>query len=75
MTHARTQSGITLPEVLISLLIFALISSAAVYSLRLGVDARDQLDTATDELRGFQVARSLLKEDICLLYTSDAADE
>ena len=74
MTHARTQSGITLPEVLISLLILALISSAAVYSLRLGVDARDQLDTATDELRGFQVARSLLKEDMAQLVNRRVRD-
>ncbi len=62
--RSQLQKGVTLPEVLVSLLIFALIASASVYALRLGVDSRDQLGAADDRLKKLQIARSLIKEDL-----------
>ena len=70
----RTQRGVTLTEVLISLLIFSFISTAAVYCLRLGVDARDQMDSASADMRDFQLARALLKEDLAQLVNRRVRD-
>ncbi len=60
----RSQRGMTLPEVLIALLVFAAIAATSVYALRLGVDSRDQLARVDDELKAFQIARALIKEDM-----------
>lgn len=57
------QRGVTLPELLISLLIFAMISGVAVYALRLTVEGRDQLGAADAAIRELQVSRLLMKED------------
>ncbi len=64
MTFARRQKGMTLPEVLIALMVFAAIATASVYALRLGVDSRDQLARVDEELKSFQIARTLIKEDM-----------
>jgi prepilin-type N-terminal cleavage/methylation domain-containing protein len=58
------QQGLTLPEVLIALLVFSAIAATSVYALRLGVDSRDQLARVDDELKSFQLARTLIKEDM-----------
>lgn len=58
------QRGMTLPEVLIALLVFAAIAAASVYALRLGVDSRDQLAAVDDRLKDFQIARTLMKDDL-----------
>lgn len=71
----RTQRGFTLPEVLIALLIFALIASASVYALRLGVNSRDQLSDADQELRKLQIARILMKEDFGQVVMRPVRDE
>ena len=60
----RDETGFTIPEVLIALLLFALIASACVYALRLGVDSRDQLGRVDQELRALQLSRILIKEDL-----------
>ncbi|MEO1137409.1 MAG: type II secretion system minor pseudopilin GspJ, partial [Pseudomonadota bacterium] len=59
-----SQRGMTLPEVLIALLVFAAIAATSVYALRLGVDSRDQLAAVDDELKAFQIARTLIKDDL-----------
>ncbi|MDZ7627776.1 MAG: type II secretion system minor pseudopilin GspJ [Parvularculaceae bacterium] len=59
----HTERGVTLPELLISLLILAMISGVAVYALRLTVEGRDQLSAADAAIRELQVARLLMKED------------
>ncbi|PQA86802.1 type II secretion system minor pseudopilin GspJ [Hyphococcus luteus] len=64
MTARARQKGMTLPEVLIALLVFAAIATASVYALRLGVDSRDQLARVDAELKTFQIARTLIKEDM-----------
>lgn len=58
------QRGITLPELLISLMIFAMIASAGVYALRLAVEGREQLADADDRLRQWQVARAIVRDDL-----------
>ncbi len=72
---SRRQSGFTLPEVLIALLIFALIASACVYALRLGVDSRDQLTLADNNLKRVQIARILMKEDLAQVVLRPVRDE
>lgn len=61
---SERQQGMTLPEVLIALLVFAAIAATSVYALRLGVDSRDQLARIDDDLKTFQIARTLIKEDM-----------
>lgn len=73
--RVQSQKGVTLPEVLISLLIFALIASASVYALRLGVDSREQLSAADDQLKKLQIARILIKEDLAQVVARPARDE
>lgn len=73
--RAHSQKGLTLPEVLISLLIFALIASASVYALRLGVDSRDQLGAADNALKKLQIARILIKEDMAQAIARPVRDE
>ncbi|MEK7265395.1 MAG: type II secretion system minor pseudopilin GspJ [Pseudomonadota bacterium] len=61
--NATPQRGLTLPELLIALLVFAMISGAAVYALRLSVEGREQLETADKDIREFQIMRQVLKQD------------
>ena len=70
-----TQQGFTLPELLIALLIFALISSAGVYCLQLGVQARTQLDEADKRIRAVELMRAILKEDLSLVTQRRVRDE
>ena len=58
-----SQRGLTLPELLIALLVFAMISGAAVYALRLSVEGREQLESADKDIREFQIMRQVLKQD------------
>ncbi|GJL90723.1 type II secretion system minor pseudopilin GspJ [Hyphococcus sp.] len=69
------QKGMTLPEVLIALLVFAAIAATSVYALRLGVDSRDQLARVDDELKSFQIARTLIKEDMAQVALRKVRDE
>jgi len=71
----RTQTGFTLPEVLIALLVFSMISAACVYSLRLGVDSRDQLAETDEIVKELQLARLLVKEDFAQVTTRSVRDE
>ena len=71
----RRQNGFTLPEVLVALLIFALIASACVYALRLGVDSRDQLAASDEALKELQIARLLMKEDFAQATDRAVRDE
>ena len=73
--QSQSQKGVTLPEVMISLLIFALIASASVYALRLGVDSREQLGAADDQLKKLQIARTLIKEDMAQIVSRQVRDE
>lgn len=70
-----TQRGFSMPELLVSLLVFATISAAAVYVLRLSVDARDQLEAANERLAGLEIARSLIKDDLAQVAIRPVRDE
>lgn len=67
--------GFTLPEVLIALLIFSLIATASIYSLRLGIDSRDQLTAVDQTLKELQIARILMKEDLAQVVSRPVRDE
>lgn len=69
------QRGVTLPELLISLLIFAMISGVAVYALRLTVEGRDQLGLADASIRDMQIARMVIKEDLLQAVPRITRDE
>jgi len=71
----RHQRGVTLPELLISLLIFAMISGVAVYALRLTVEGRDQLGLADTAIREMQVARLVIREDLLQAVARVTRDE
>ncbi len=70
----QAQRGFSAPELLVSLLIFATIASAAVYVLRLSVDARDQLEVANDRLAGVEIARSIIKDDLAQIAIRPVRD-
>ncbi|MEO1150428.1 MAG: type II secretion system minor pseudopilin GspJ [Pseudomonadota bacterium] len=67
--------GFTLVEVLISLLIFSLIATSTIYTLRIGVTAREQLAESDDRLRAFQALRLLLKDDLAQILPRGTRDE
>ena len=69
------QRGVTLPELLISLLIFAMISGVAVYALRLTVEGRDQLGLADAAIRDMQITRLVIKEDLLQAVPRVTRDE
>lgn len=75
MTRHAKQHGLTLVEVMIALLVFALIASASVYALRLGVDSRDQLSEVDANLRALQLARVLIKDDLAQVVNRPVRDE
>lgn len=75
MTAREAQRGVTLLELLIALAIFAFISSAAVYALRLAVDGRAQFDESDDRLRRWQIARLIMREDLAQLSPRVVRDE
>lgn len=72
---ASRQRGFTLAELLVALIIFAFVAAACVYSLRLGVDARDQLAKADGRLTQMQTARAIIREDMLQLADRPVRDE
>ena len=76
MTQRRSQqSGLTLPELLVALFVFALISSIGVYVLRLAVDGREQLTENDASLREWQLARIVIRQDLMQLVDRTVRDE
>lgn len=74
-TRRPWQRGLTLPEVLLALLIFSLLSAAGVYSLRVAIESREQIGAADKRLAGLMTGRMILKEDLLQLSTRLARDE
>lgn len=72
--NREKQRGLTLPELLIALLIFAMISGASVYALRLSVEGREQLEDADKDIRDMQIARLILKQDLAQLAPRTVRD-
>lgn len=75
MKDRRAQLGLTLPELLIALLIFAMISGAAVYALRLTVEGREQLEEADGAVRDMQISRLIIKQDLATIAFRTVRDE
>lgn len=75
MSRASRQRGLTLPELLIALLVFAMISGAAVYALRLSVEGREQLEAADRDIRDMQIARLIIKQDLLTIAFRTVRDE
>jgi general secretion pathway protein J len=69
------RSGMTLIEVLVAMLVFALVAAAAALSLRLATDARDQLSSAEARLAELEIARLLIKEDLAQVVARRTRDE
>lgn len=67
--------GMTLVEVLVAMLIFALVAAASALSLRLAVDARAQLSAADDRISELEIARVLIKEDLAQVVARRTRDE
>ncbi len=63
MSAAR-QRGFTLAELMIALLVFTFVAGVGVYTLRLGVEARDQLEQADAGIRDIELMRVLIKNDL-----------
>ncbi len=71
----RQQRGLTLPELLVALFVFALISSVGVYVLRLAVEGREQLTDTDASLREWQLARIIMRQDLMQLVDRTVRDE
>lgn len=71
----RHQRGLTLPELLVALFVFALISSVGVYVLRLAVDGRAQLTRVDKTLREWQLARIIIRQDLMQAVDRTVRDE
>ena len=71
----KNQIGLTLPELLIALLVFAMISGAAVYALRLSVEGREQLEKADSDIRDMQIFRQIVKQDLASIVARTVRDE
>ncbi len=63
-TRPRSDAGFSLIEVMISLFILSLISSAGVAMLIVAVNGSDQVERETTFLRAFDTARATLKADL-----------
>lgn len=75
MRKLSAQRGLTLPEMLVALLVFAMIAGAGVYALRLAVEGREQLEQADDDLREWQLARLTIRQDLAQLVPRSVRDE
>ncbi len=67
----KAQKGFTLVEVLLALFIFSLIATSTVYALRVGINARGQLEQSDDRLRKLQLTRLLIKDDLAQYVERD----
>ena len=74
MRRTYTQKGLTLVEVMVALMVFALIAAACVYALQMGVNSREQLEAADADLKEVQLARILIKEDLAQVVNRSVRD-
>lgn len=69
------QRGFTLAELMIALLVFSFVAATGVYTLRLGVESRDQLGAADERIRDIQIMRALLKQDFLQVTSRPVKDQ
>ncbi|MEO1251891.1 MAG: type II secretion system minor pseudopilin GspJ [Pseudomonadota bacterium] len=75
MSRRCGQRGVTLPELLIALLVFAFIAGVGVAALRLAIDGREQLIESDDRLREWQLARLIIRSDLAQIAHRTVRDE
>lgn len=75
MTSTVQQKGFTLTELMIALLVFAFVASIGVYTLRLGAEAREQLEKTESNVRDIELLRVVLKNDLLQLTPRPVRDE
>jgi general secretion pathway protein J len=75
MTPARSQQGFTLVELLVSLLIFGMLSAAGVALLTFSVRAQDLADERLDQLAGFRRFGAILTSDLAQAAPRLSRDE
>ena len=76
--HSRrvsAQAGFTLVELMIALLVFSFVAATGVYTLRLGVESRDQLNVADGQVRDLEIMRALMKQDFLQVVPRPIRDE
>lgn len=73
--RSANQRGLTLPELLIALLVFSMISAAAVYALRLTLDGRQQLQETHSRVSEVLIARSIIRNDLYRVTPRSVRDE
>lgn len=73
--RSRAQRGVTLVELLLALLIFALLSSAGVYALRLAIDGQAQFSLFDDRIAEWQTGRAIIRRDLAQLALRPVRDE
>lgn len=69
------QRGVTLVELLLALLIFALLSSAGVYALRLAIDGQAQFARYDDTIADWQTGRALIRRDLAQIALRPVRNE
>ena len=74
LTSRRDQRGLTLVEMMMALLVFGLVSAAAVGTLRLNVEGGAQFSRASDRLAQLQTARAMLKADLAQIAPRTVRD-
>jgi len=71
----QAQKGFTLAELMIALLVFSFVATTGVYTLRIGAEAREQLETSEAQLREFELMRALIKNDFLQIKPRPVRDE
>ena len=73
--NRQAQKGFTLTELMIALLVFSFVATTGVYTLRIGAEAREQLETAEAQIRDVEIMRALIKNDLLQIKPRSVRDE
>ena len=71
----QNQKGFTLVELMIALLVFSFVATTGVYTLRIGANAKEQLEASQKSIQQIEVTRALLKSDFMQMTTRIVRDE
>jgi len=75
MNRFSSQRGFTLAELMVALLVFSFVASIGVYTLRLGAEAREQLEETEKSVRDIELMRVVLKNDLLQMTPRPVRDE
>ncbi|GAB4523493.1 MAG: type II secretion system minor pseudopilin GspJ [Parvularculaceae bacterium] len=71
----KEKRGFTLVEMLIALLVFSIVSAAAIAVMRISIVSKERIDAASGRIGDIQIARSLMKADFAQAVSRPARDE